>query len=102
MREAAACRTLSRLPGRVTRLHSLDVITAVTVHGPVHWSWARFTSTQSLYNAESVPRFYSCSGRGASDPSVLVLSLEPSLLMAMLQVFADFLHLANSFALVGN
>ena len=36
MREAAACRTLSRLPGRVTRLHSPDVITAVTVHGPVH------------------------------------------------------------------
>ena len=40
--------------------------------------------------------------RGASDPCVLVLSSEPYLLMAMLQVFVDFLHLTRVFALVSD
>ena len=46
--------------------------------------------------------FHSGSGRGTSNPSVLVLSSQSSLLMAVLQVVMDDLHLVKGFALVSN
>ena len=49
-----------------------------------------------------VTLFHSGPGGGASGPCVLVFSSEPSLLMAMLQVFADFLHLTKVLALANN
>ena len=55
----------------------------------------------SSLHQNQVTLFHSGSGRGASNLSGLVLSSEPSLLMAMLQVFADVPHLTKVFALVG-
>ena len=84
-------------------------ITAVTVHGPIHRLWVSFAWSQSLCNSESafhrnhVPMFHSGPGRGATDPSVLVLLWSESpLLMAILQVVADVLLLAKGFVLVSN
>ena len=53
-----------------------------------------------FFHQNQVPLFHSGSCRGASDPSVLVLSLKSSLLMTMLQVVADILHLAKGFAFI--
>ena len=46
-----------------------------------------------------VTLFQSGPSRGASHPCVLVVWSEASLLMAVLQIFADFLHLSKVFNL---
>ena len=56
----------------------------------------------SFLRQNKVTLFYSGPGRGASDPRVLVLSSEASLLMAVLQVFSDFLHLTEIYTLVSD
>ena len=56
----------------------------------------------NFFHQNQVALLYSGSDRGASHPSVLVLSSESSLLMAMLQVVAGVLHLAKGLALVSN
>ena len=56
----------------------------------------------SFFHQNQVSLFHPGSGRSASDPSVLMLSSESSLLMAMLLIIADVLHLAKGFALANN